>query len=149
MSKLVPYLRFNDQKCREAMEFYKSAFGGTVEYMTVGDTPKDTAEEMAKEMKGAPMPSKDNIMHAKLQSGDLVLLGADMMRDKAVVGDNVTIMVDCKTQKEVDDLFAKISKGGEVFMKPEKTFWGGYFGVATDKYGVEWSFHFQMEEMKE
>lgn len=148
MSKLNPYLRFNDGKCREAMEFYKSAFGGKIDYMTIGDTPKDVMKEMAEGMKGAAMPPKDSIMHAKLESGDLVLLGADMMRDKAVVGDNVTIMVDCKSQKEVDDLFAKISKGGEVFMKPEKTFWGGYFGVTTDKYGVEWSFHFQMEKMK-
>lgn len=148
MSKLNPYIRFNDGKCREAMNFYKDAFGGTLDIMTFGDVPKETSDEMAKNMKGAPMPSKDMIMHARLQSGDLILLGADMMRDKAVVGDNVSIMVDCKDQKEVDSLFAKMSKGGEVFMKPEKAFWGGYFGVTTDKYGIEWSFHFQMEPMK-
>jgi len=138
MSKLTPYVRFNDGKCREAMNFYKSVFGGSVEFMVVGETP------MADKMKD----SKDKIMHSKLENGDFVLLGADMMRDKAVIGDNVCIMVDCKNQKEVDDLFSKISKGGDVFMKPEKTFWGGYFGVVTDMYGVEWSFHFQMEPMK-
>ena len=148
MSKLTPYLRFNDGKCREAMNFYKDIFGGKLEIMTVGDTPKDAMMEMEEGMKGMPMPSKDNVMHASLVNGEFALLGADMMRDKAVIGDNVTIMIECKNQKEVDDLFAKLSKGGEVFMKPEKMFWGGYFGVTTDKYGIEWSLHFQMEKMK-
>ena len=138
MPKLSPYIRFNDTKCREGMNFYKDAFGGELQLMTLGESP------MAGEMPEAG----DRIMHASLQNGDLLLLGSDMMRDKAVVGDNVSIMVVCKSQKELDDLFAKLSVGGEVFMKPEKMFWGGYMGTLTDKYGVEWSFHFQMEPMK-
>ncbi len=148
MSKLSPFLRFNDSKCREAMNFYKDAIGGELKFMIFGDTPADTAEEMKKEMKGAPMPSEDAVMHSTLTKGDLLLIGSDMMRDKAKVGDNVTIMMECENQKEVDDVFAKLSKGGEIFMKPEKQFWGGYFGTLTDKYGVEWSLHFQMEPMK-
>ena len=120
------------------MGFYKSCFGGTIEFMTVAESP------MAKDM-----PDKqDYIMHSTLKSKDFVLIGSDMMRDKAVIGDNMNLMVDCKDKAEVDSLFDKMAEGGEPFMKPEDTFWGGYFGVVTDKYGVEWSFHFQANPKK-
>ncbi len=71
-----------------------------------------------------------------------------MMRDKAVVGDNVVLSINCDSETEIRDLFSKFSRGGEVFMPLEKQFWGGIFGVLTDKYGVEWMFNFQVEEMK-
>ena len=44
-TKVTPYLRFNDMKCKEAFNFYKDCFGGgDINLMTVGDSP------MAKEM---------------------------------------------------------------------------------------------------
>jgi PhnB protein len=73
MFKLNPYLRFNDAKCREAMNFYKSILGGTLTVQTVGESP------MAKEM---PEDKQDLIMHAELASGgDFKLYGSDMMRE--------------------------------------------------------------------
>jgi len=139
-TKVSPYLRFNDLKCREAFGFYKDCFGGgEIQLMTVGESP------MAKEM---PPGSGDRIMHAVFKKGDMQILGSDMMRDKAVVGDNVSIMVEFENEKELNTVFDKMAKGGEVFMKPEEMFWGGVFGTLTDKYGIEWSFHFQKKPMK-
>jgi len=139
MSNIIPFIRINDGKATEAMNFYKGVFGGELELMTVGQSP------MAKDM-----PGKENLlMHSALKKdGELLFIGMDMMRDKAVIGDNVGIAVECKSQKELDDIFAKLEKGGDVFMKPEEQFWGGYFGVVTDKYGVEWMLNFQMKPMK-
>ncbi len=138
MTKLNPFLRFNGGKCREAMEFYKSIFGGKIEYMMLGESP------MAKDM-----PNKRNlIMHAELSSGDIVFYGSDMFRDKAAIGDNVGMALNCESEKELRDHFSKLSKGGEIFMKPKKEFWGGIFGIVTDKYGVEWMLNFQVEPMK-
>lgn len=127
--KLDPYLRFNDDKCREAMQFYKDCFGGELTIQTVGETP------MAKDM---PKEAQNRIMHATLKSPEIEFHGADMMRDKAVVGDNVTLAVSLDDEKRARDLFAKLSQGGEVFMPMEKVFWGALFGVVTDKYGFEW-----------
>jgi PhnB protein len=139
-TKVSPYLRFNDLKCREAFGFYKDCFGGgEIQLMTVGDSP------MAKDM---PPGSGDRIMHAVFKKGDMQLLGSDMMRDKAVVGDNVSVMVEFDNEKELNTVFDKMAKGGEVFMKPEEMFWGGVFGTLTDKYGIEWSYHFQKRPMK-
>jgi PhnB protein len=86
-------------------------------------------------------------MHAVLKKGDMQILGSDMMRDKAIVGDNVSIMIEFDNEKELNTVFDKMANGGEVFMKPEEMFWGGVFGTLTDKYGIEWSFHFQKRPM--
>ena len=139
-TKVSPYLRFNDVKCREAFSFYKDCFGGgEINLMTVGESP------MAKQM---PPGSGDRIMHAVFKKGDMQILGSDMMHDKAIVGDNVTIMVEFDNEEELNTIFEKMAKGGEVFMKPEEMFWGGVFGTLTVKYGIEWSFHFQKKPMK-
>lgn len=139
MSNIIPFIRINDGKATEAMNFYKDIFGGELELMTVGSSPM-----------GKDMPGKENlVMHSTLtKDGQILFLGMDMMRDKAVIGDNVGISVDCKSQKELDDVFAKLAQGGDVFMKPEEQFWGGYFAVVTDKYGVEWMLNFQMKPTK-
>ncbi len=127
--KLNPYLRFNDEKCREAMTFYKNCLGGEVAFQTIGETP------MAKEM---PPESQHRIMHAVFKNGDMEFFAADMMRDVAKVGDNFAMSISGKDEAKLREYFEKLSEGGEVFMPLEKVFWGGIFGMVTDKYGVEW-----------
>lgn len=138
MLKATPTLRFNDGKCREAMEFYKKCFGAKVEFMTLGESPM-----------GKDFPDKAGlIMHSRLTKGNLELIGSDMMRDRAVVGDAAGITVECESEQQVHDFFNKLAEGGEVFMKPEEQFWGGIYGMLTDKYGIEWSLNFQKVPMK-
>lgn len=128
MATLNAYLKFNDNKCREAMEFYKSIFGGELTFMTVKDSP------MAGEMPDA----LDKVMHVEFKAPGILLYGSDMMRDKAIVGDNVGLSLNYTDLEEQKDHFEKLSVGGEVFMPLEKAFWGDVFGVVTDKYGIEW-----------
>jgi PhnB protein len=129
MAKLNPYVKINDGKCREAMEFYKDALGGELEFMTVKGSP------MEKDM---PADKHGLVMHSTLTKGDWVLIGSDMMRDKAVIGDNVGVSLACESEEEVKTAFAKLSKGGEIFMPLEVAFWGSWFSMFTDRYGVEW-----------
>jgi PhnB protein len=127
--KLNPHLRFNDDKCAEAIEFYKNCFpGAKVEPMYLKNSP------MAKDMP----ESGNKIMHALFQAREVEFSMSDMMRDKAVIGDQISIMVNCDNEKEAQELFKKLSAGGDVFMPLEKQFWGAWFGVVTDKYGIEW-----------
>jgi len=139
MAKVNPFLRFNDGKCREAMNFYKEALGGELDFMTVKESP------MAKDM---PTDKQDLIMHSTLKKGEWVLIGSDMMRDKAVIGDNVGVSLDCENEKELRDIFAKLEKGGEVFMATSDQFWGAVFAMVTDKYGVEWMLNYQKTPLK-
>ena len=136
MAQLAPYVRFNDGKCREAFNFYKECLGGELTIMTVGESP------MGKDM---PAERKDFIMHVTLKNKNLELSGSDMMRDKAVIGDNVIMSVNCDSEDEIKTLAEKLSAGGEVFMPVEKQFWGALFGVVTDKYGVEWMLNFNLK----
>jgi len=137
MAQLNPFLRFNDGKCREAMNFYKECFGGELSFMTLGESP------MAKD---SPAVKQDLIMHAELKKGSFIFYGSDMMRDTATVGDNVGMSLNCESEKEIRMLFDKLSKGGEVFIPIEDAFWGALFGMLTDKYGVEWMFNFQKKK---
>ncbi len=138
MPQLNTYLRFNDGKCREAMSFYKECLGGELTFQTVGESP------MASEL---PPEAKDKIMHSTLKKGDLELFASDMMRDKAIVGDNISLALNCESEEEIKKLFSKLSIDGEIFMPLEKAFWGGIFGMVTDKYGVEWMLNFQIDDM--
>ncbi len=133
MAKLNPFIRFNDGKCKEAMNFYKDCFGGELSFMTVKDSP------MAKDMSA---DKRDFIMHSTLSKDGWVLIGSDMMRDKATVGDNMGVSLDCQSEEEIKAVFEKLAKGGKVFMPLEDAFWGALFGVVTDKYGVEWMLNF-------
>src|SRR3712207_9446770 len=63
-SRLNPYLSFSDN-ARDAMEFYKSVFGGTLTMNTFGDY-------------GAQGDEANKIMHAQLETDDgYTLMGAD------------------------------------------------------------------------
>jgi len=116
------------------MNFYKSVFGGELDTMLVKDSP------MAKDI---PAEKQNNLMHSVLKGGKISFVGMDMMRDKATVGDNVGMSLNCESEEELRDIFKKLSEGGDVFMEPELQFWGGVFGILTDKYGIEWMLNFQ------
>lgn len=139
MAKINPFVKFNDAKCKEAMNFYKDILGGELKFMTVGST------EMAKDMAAE---KHDLIMHSTLTKDGWVLIGSDMMRDKAIIGDNVGVSIDCQSEAELRTIFAGLEKGGQVFMAPEDVFWGAVFGMVTDKYGIEWMLNFQKTPLK-
>lgn len=134
MAQLNPFLRFNDGRCREAMEFYKECFGGELAFMTIGESP------MAKEM---PPEKQHYIVHAELKSKNLIIYGSDMMRDKALIGDNVGCALNGESEDEIKTIFNKLAQGGEIFCPLGDAFWGALFGMVTDKYGVEWMLNYQ------
>lgn len=132
MAQIVPYLNFNGN-CREAMEFYKSCFGGELFIQTFGQAPMDAAPE-----------AKDRIMHARLTSGELNLMASDTMPGQSVTeGSNVTLSVHSKTREEQEKYFNTLSESGNVTMPMADTFWGAYFGMLTDKFGIHWMFNFE------
>lgn len=134
--KLTPSLRFNDMKCAEAIEFYKDCFpGAEVFVMKAKETPMADQFDPAKQ---------EMIVHAAIKVGDMSLVLSDMIRDKATIGDHLGIMVECDSEEQLNALFSKLEQGGQVFMKPQKEFWGAVFGVVTDKYGFEWSLNYTL-----
>jgi PhnB protein len=43
-------------------------------------------------------------------------------------------------------MFALLSKGGSVDMPMAMQFWGDYFGMCTDKFGVHWMINYHEEK---
>ena len=48
--------------------------------------------------------------------------------------------------EEADRLFNEISKGGTTIMPMEDTFWGAYFGMCVDPFGIQWMINFTADQ---
>ena len=135
---VLTYLSFNGN-CREALDFYRSVFGGKyVRIQTFGDGPPDM---------DVPDSDRGKIMHATLTIGDGVIMGSDMPSNfgpPPVVGNNFSLSYPTQSREETDELFAKMSEGGKVTMPLQEMFWGAYFGACTDRFGINWQFNYEM-----
>ncbi len=136
MTTVNVYLTFDDN-CQEAFNFYKSVFGSDFSY--VGKFKDMPPQE------GMPAMSdedKEKIMHISLPiSKETSLMGSDVgggWGKDMIEGNNFSISVNTDTIKETDRIFNKLAEGGKVTMPLETTFWQSYFGMLTDKFGINW-----------
>ena len=135
MARINAYLTF-DGTCEEAFNFYKSVFGGDFPMVgKFGDMPPQ---------EGMPPISdevKNRIMHMSLPiSAETVLMGSDAMPGihDHQVGNNISLSINTDSREEADLIFTGLSAGGKVSMPLADTFWGAYFGMWTDKFGINW-----------
>ena len=127
------YLNFDGQT-RDAMTFYQKALGGKLDIMTFGDAHVPGAEGF-----------ENRIMHARLESGPLVLMASDTMPGMPFTkGNNFHINIDCSSNDEQDKLFSALGESGKVIMPLADQFWGARFGMLTDRYGVNWMFNSEL-----
>lgn len=140
MATVNAYLTFNGN-CLEAFNFYKSVFGGEFSYLgTFGNMPPQD---------GMPAMSADDankIMHVSLPvSTETILMGSDTGGEWAsgyTTGNNFAVSINANSKAEADKLFGGLSADGNVTMPMDKTFWGSYFGMFTDKFGINWMVSF-------
>ena len=139
MASINPYLLFNGN-CESAFLFYQSVFGGEFPYMgKFKDMPAD---------EDFPPPSAadaERVMHISLPIGnDSILMGSDSNSQSGdvVIGANVSISINSESREEADRLFNGLSAGGNAFMPMSNTFWGAYFGMFVDKFGIHWMVNF-------
>jgi PhnB protein len=129
------YLIFKGN-CRAAFEFYRSIFGGEYSKLsTFGDMPP---------MQGMPTLSetqKQEILHVSLPiSKETVLMGSDAgeKASETTIGNNFAISVNTDNRAETERIYHALSSGGKVTMPLAVTFWGEYFGMLTDQFGINW-----------
>ena len=132
---LNTYLNFNGD-CRAAFEFYRSVFGGDFTFLvTFAAGPADLPPLSDAE--------KGLIMHVSLPVGDSVLMGNDNIAafgPPATVGNNFAISIGADSRAETDRLVHGLADGdgGAVLTPPDDMFWGAYFGMCRDRFGVNW-----------
>ncbi len=130
-TSLIPYLNFNGN-CREAMNFYKDCLGGDLDISTYEGSPME-----------APAEAKNNVLHSTLIQGNMTLMASDSMAGHPLtIGNNVGLSINCSSREELDNFYDKMVVGGKATMDKQDTFWGAYFGMLTDKYGVNWMFNY-------
>jgi PhnB protein len=122
-SILNPYLHFRNNT-REAMDFYRSVFGGELQVMPFGEMAHDPSQ-------------KDLVMHASLNAPNgFHLMAADTFDDAGRGGMTVSLSGD--DEAELRGYWDKLADGATVSMPLEKAPWGDSFGMLTDKFGVPW-----------
>lgn len=127
-SQLNPYLSFRDN-AREAMEFYKTVFGGKLEMQTF------------KEFHASQDPSEDNkIMHSVLTADNgIEFMASDTPNSMEYrTGTNMSMSLSGDNEAELRGYYEKLAAGGTIGMPLEKAPWGDTFGMCTDKFGVSW-----------
>jgi PhnB protein len=69
-----------------------------------------------------------------------MLMGTDMPESmgKVKFGSNFSLTISADSEAHADQVFARLSEGGQVTMPLDKAFWGDYFGMLTDRFGIQW-----------
>lgn len=134
--KLNPYLHFYGN-AEEALNFYKSVLGGEVTMMQrYGDSPMPSDEDW-----------KDKIMHARLEfDGNLIMISDSFKGGAVHFNGNIQMSVEVESMEKINEVFEKMSEGGEVTMPLDNMFWGARFGMIKDKFGVNWMFNHTIKQ---
>jgi PhnB protein len=125
--ELQPYLLFYGT-CEEALDFYKSVFGGEI--------------TSVHRFEGSPMesqvPDKSKIMHASFVAPGVEFMASDDVRGGEQQGSRITMSLGTNDVAEAERAFNALASGGTVGMPLQQTFWAARFGMLTDKYGIDW-----------
>ena len=114
--------------CEEAFRFYEQHLGGKITMMM---THKEVPD-------GSQLPEnwKNKILHARIEIGNGVLMGADIPNAEPMRSAYLTLSVE--SAKEAERVYALLSEGGQIFMKMEETFFASRFAMLRDKFGTSW-----------
>ncbi len=144
MATTNTYLNFNGN-CEDAFNFYKSVFGGEFTYLgRFGEMPESDEYKVSEE-------DKNKVMHISLPIGKSVLMGSDVggfWAPSFRQGNNFSVSVTADSKAEADNIFNALVKNGQITMPLENTFWGDYFGMLTDKFGINWMISFNEQSNK-
>lgn len=128
------YLNFKGN-CQEAFDFYKTVFGGEFSHISYfKDMPENPNHKVSE-------ADKNKVMHVALPIGDTVLMGSDVGGDWEAqhnAGNNFSISIAIDDKEKAKVLFEKLSENGQVTMPLADAFWGAYFGMLTDQFGIGW-----------
>ncbi len=137
MATFNPYLNFNGNT-EEAFNFYKSVFGGEfITLMRFADT--NDGDNLSES-------DKQKIMHIALPVGKGNILMAtdalESMGQQLTAGNNFYLSINTDSKEEADKIYTSLSEDGKIEMAIGDTSWGDYFGMFTDKFGIQWMVSF-------
>jgi PhnB protein len=113
--------------CEQAFRFYEEHLAGRITGMVRhGEQPNPNL----------PPDWKEKILHARIEIGSTVLMGADIPHGEPMRSAYLTLTFD--REAEAERVYALLAEGGEIFMKLEKTQFANRFAMLRDKFGTSW-----------
>ena len=121
-------------KCEQAFRFYERHLGGRI-----------TGLVRHREQPNPALPGdwKDKVLHARIEIGSTVLMGADIPQAEPMRSAYLTLTLD--REEEAERVYAVLSEGGEIFMPMEKTPFANRFAMLRDGFGTSWMLLHQSE----
>lgn len=113
--------------CEQAFRFYERHLGGRITGIARhGENPNPNI----------PADWKDKVLHARIEIGGTVLMGADIPSAEPMRSAYLSLTLD--REAEAERIYALLAEGGEIFMKMEKTFFANRFAMLRDRFGTSW-----------
>jgi PhnB protein len=124
--RLDVYLNYRGN-CEQAFRFYEHYLGGRITgIVRHGDQAHP----------GTAAEWKEKVLHARLEIGTTVLMGADIPQAEPMRSAYLTLSLD--REEEAERIYALLADGGEIFMKMEQTPFANRFAMLRDKFGTSW-----------
>lgn len=125
MQKVTTFLMFDGQ-AEEAMKFYTSLFKHSEVVKVVYYGEEDPAMD-------------GKVMHAvfKLAGQEYMCIDSNVKHEFSFTP-SMSMYVTCDSEEEIDELYAKLSEGGEEMMPLGDYGFSKKFGWCSDRFGVSW-----------
>ena len=113
--------------CEEAFRYYEQHLGGKITgIVRHGDMPNPAT----------PADWRDKVLHARIEVGTTVLMGADIAQAEPMRSAYLALTVD--SEADAERTYAVLADGGEIFMKLEQTPFANRFAMLRDRFGASW-----------
>jgi PhnB protein len=131
--RLDVYLNYRGN-CEEAFRFYEQHLGGRI---------TGIIRHEAQPRPGLPADWNDKVLHARIEIGATVLMGADIPQSEPMRSAYLALTLD--SEADAERVYGLLTAGGEVFMKMEKTPFANRFAMLRDRFGTSWMLVHQPE----
>ncbi|MEM6345040.1 MAG: VOC family protein [Bacteroidota bacterium] len=130
-NQISTFLTFQENNAEEAMEFYISLFDNS------------RVIDVQRYGKDGPAP-EGSIMLAKFSlNGKEMRCSDSYIKHEWTFTPGVSMFVECNTMVELEELFEKLSAGGQVMMPLDNYGFSQKFGFVEDRFGVSWQLNLQ------
>jgi len=127
--KLYTYLNYGGN-CRQAFDFYAEHLGGKITMLTThGEQPESNK---------VPPEWKNAVLHARIELGDTVLLGADVPPERFQPMRSAYLSLLTDSAAEADRIYTLLADEGQIFMPMAETFFADRFAMLRDRFGTSW-----------
>jgi predicted 3-demethylubiquinone-9 3-methyltransferase (glyoxalase superfamily) len=129
--QITTFFTFQENNAEEAMNFYVELF--------------DNSEILEIQRHGKDGPAKEGtVMIATFKlNGKEFICSDSYVKHEWTFTPAVSMFVECKTEKELEKLFRKLSEDGKIFMELNNYGFSRKFGWVEDKFGISWQLNLQ------